>query len=177
MLHKNGDRLRAVYFPKGGVATITTILADGTAVEAATVGDEGMVGLEAFFGVDAIAPGEALIQVPDTSAEMMSVEDFRRESGAAGAFHDLIGHYAQVVIVQMMQSTACNALNPVPQRCARWLLMTHDRMSKTSISAMSSWRLCWACSGPPWSTVAAALQRAGLIRYTVVSSECSTVKG
>ena len=92
VLHKNGDRLRAVYFPNGGVASISTILADGTAVEAATVGDEGMVGLEAFFGVDAIAPGEALIQVPDTSAEMMSVEDFRRESGAAGAFHEFIGH-------------------------------------------------------------------------------------
>ena len=128
VLHKNGEPFRAVYFLNGGVASITTVLLDGTSVEAATVGDEGMLGIEAFLSVDAVAPGETLMQVPDTNAEMMSVEDFRREVGERGAFRDLIGRYTQVVIAQMMQSTACNALHDVPQRCARWLLMTHDRM-------------------------------------------------
>ena len=94
VLHKNGEPLRAVYFPNGGVASITTMLLDGTMVEAATVGDEGMVGIEAFLGADAVAPGETLMQVPDTNAEMMSVEDFRREVGEHGALHDLLGRYA-----------------------------------------------------------------------------------
>jgi hypothetical protein len=74
VLHKNGEPLRAVYFPNGGVASITTMLLDGTMVEAATVGDEGMVGIEAFLGADAVAPGETLMQVPDTDAEMMSLK-------------------------------------------------------------------------------------------------------
>jgi hypothetical protein len=81
MLHKNGEPLRSVYFLNGGVASITTTLMDGTMVEAATVGNEGMVGIEAFLSVDAVAPGDALIQVPDTSAEMLGVEDFRRQIG------------------------------------------------------------------------------------------------
>ena len=79
VLHKNGEPLRIVYFLNGGVASITTVLADGTTVEAATVGNEGMLGVEAFLSRDALAPGETLIQVPDTDAETMSVEDFRRE--------------------------------------------------------------------------------------------------
>ena len=49
-------------------------------------------------GADPIAPGEALMQVPDTNAEMMSVEDFRRVMETRGAFRDLVGHYTQVVI-------------------------------------------------------------------------------
>src|SRR5260221_2599481 len=128
MLHKQGEPIRHVYFPNGGVCSITTVMADGTTVEAATVGDEGMLGVEAFLTDDAIAPGETVVQVPDTDAVMMSVENLRREVAAHGALHDLLGRYTQVVIAQMMQTTACNALHQVQQRCARWLLMTHDRM-------------------------------------------------
>ena len=45
-----------------------------------------------------------------------------------------MGRYAQIVVAQMMQSTACNALHPVQQRCARWLLTTHDRMHQRDFS-------------------------------------------
>jgi CRP-like cAMP-binding protein len=72
--------------------------------------------------------------VPDTSAEMLTVEAFRRKVAEHGALHDLMGRYTQVVIAQMMQSTACNALHQVHQRCARWLLMTHDRMHEQDSS-------------------------------------------
>ena len=112
VLQTSGAPLHAVYFLNGGVASITTALSDGTTVEAATVGDEGMLGVEAFLSADVLAPGETLIQVPDTSAEMMGVDDFRREVAKPGAFRDLVGRYTQVVIAQMMQSTACNALCP-----------------------------------------------------------------
>src|SRR5688572_25499092 len=63
VFHKHGERLKYVYFPNGGVASVTAVLADGTMVETATIGREGMVGLEAFFGKDAVAPGNAMMQV------------------------------------------------------------------------------------------------------------------
>jgi CRP-like cAMP-binding protein len=167
VLQKGGEPIRAVYFPNGGVASITTVLPDGTQVEAATVGDEGMLGVEAFLGADAVAPGETLIQVPDTSAEMMSVEDFRREIAKQGAFHDLIGRYTQVVIAQMMQSTACNALHQVPQRCARWLLTTHDRMHEQDFNLSHEFlAVMLGVQRPTVSVVAGTLQQAGLIRYS-----------
>src|SRR4051812_14896536 len=65
ILHTEGQPLQDVYFLNGGVASITTLLTSGTMVEAATVGDEGMVGIEAFFVDDPISPGESMIQVPD----------------------------------------------------------------------------------------------------------------
>jgi CRP-like cAMP-binding protein len=166
VLHTTGEPLTAVYFPNGGVASITTRLLDGTSVEAATVGDEGMIGIEAFLSVNAVAPGDALIQVPDTNAEMMSVEDFRREINEHGAFHDLIGRYVQVVIAQMMQSTACNLLHQVQQRCARWLLTTHDRMHEQDFHLSHEFlAVMLGAQRPTVSVVAGTLQQAGLIRY------------
>jgi CRP-like cAMP-binding protein len=130
VLHTPGEPLRVVYFLNGGVASLTTLLSDGTMVEATTVGNEGMLGIEAFLSADAVAPGKTLMQVSDTDAEMLSVDDFRREVATRGALHDLMGRYTQVIIAQLMQSTACKARHQVQQRCARWLLMTHDRMQE-----------------------------------------------
>jgi CRP-like cAMP-binding protein len=166
VLHKNGEPIRVVYFPNGGVASIVTILSDGRTVEAATVGDEGMLGVEAFLTADAVAPGETLMQVPDTDAETMSVADFQREVGMPGAFRDVIGRYTQIVIAQMMQSTACNALHGVQQRCARWLLMTHDRMHEQDFTLSHEFlAVMLGVQRPSVSVVAAVLQDAGLIRY------------
>ena len=167
LLHKRGERIRQVYFPNGGVCSITTVLSTGTMVEAATVGDEGMVGIEAFLSADAVAPGEAFMQVPDTNAEMLSVEAFRREVRKRGALHDLMGRYTQVVIAQMMQSTACNALHRVQQRCARWLLMTHDRMHEQDFHLSHEFlAMMLGVQRPTVSVIAGRLQKAGLIRYT-----------
>jgi CRP-like cAMP-binding protein len=155
-----------VYFPNGGVISITTVLQDGTSVEAATVGDEGMVGIEAFLREDPIAPGETLMQVPDTDGERISVEDFRRELGAHGALDSLIGRYTQVVIAQMMQTTACNALHDVSQRCARWLLMTHDRMHEQHFRLSHEFlAVMLGVKRQTVSVIAGALQQAGYISY------------
>ncbi len=163
-----GDRIRHVYFPNGGVASIITVLPDGVSVEAATVGDEGMVGIEAFFSADAIAPGLNLIQVPDSSVERLSMAAFRREIDRRGALAELVGRYAQVVVAVMMQAAACNARHPVQQRCAKWLLMTHDRMHRQPEFRLSHEFLATmlGTSRPTVTVVARTLQHAGLITYT-----------
>jgi CRP-like cAMP-binding protein len=166
VLQSNGERVENVYFPNGGVVSITTVLLDGTMVEAATVGDEGMLGIEAFLNADAFAPGETLIQVPDTSAEMMGVGSFRDEVSVPGPFRTLIGRYTETIIAQMMQSTACNAMHPVHQRCARWLLMTHDRMHEQDFHLSHEFlAVMLGVQRPTVSMVAGTLQQAGFIRY------------
>ena len=166
VLQKQGERVRHVYFPNGGVVSITTVLSDGTTVEAATVGDEGMLGVEAFLSDDAVAPGETLMQVPDTNAEMLDVDAFRREIAVHGALHDLMGRYTQIVISQMMQSTACNALHHVQQRCARWLLMTHDRMHQQDFTLSHEFlAVMLGVHRPTVSGIAKTLQDVGLISY------------
>ena len=77
-----------------------------------------------------------------------------------------MGRYAQSVIAQMMQTTACNALHPVNERCARWLLMTHDRMRFQEFRLSHEFlAVMLGVQRPTVSLVAGTLQAKGLIRY------------
>ena len=168
VLLKRGEPIRHVFFPNGGVCSVTAMMTDGAAVEVATVGDEGMLGIAAFFGGQAM-PGESMVQVPvpDTSAERMTVEAFQRELGRHGALHEAISRYSQGTIALMMQSTACIALHHVQERCCRWLLMTHDRVKADHFNLSHEFLAMMLGSTRPTVTVVArSLQEAGLIRYT-----------
>ena len=166
-LHHAGEPMQYVYFPNDGMASITALLPSGLMVEAATVGDEGAVGLEAFLVDDPVSAGESMIQIPGTSAEVLPVKAFRSELAQGGAFQHILGRYAQSLVVQMMHVTACNALHSVEERCCRWLLMVHDRVRQDSFMLTHEFlAVMLGVRRPTVSTVAASLQSAGLIRYS-----------
>jgi CRP-like cAMP-binding protein len=166
MFHRQGEPVQHVFFPNGGVISVTAVLKTGASVEVATVGDEGMVGLEAFFGTGAIAQGDTMMQVPDTSIEMIPVEAFVREVATRGALHEIMGLYAQVTVGQMMHSTACNTLHQVPERCCRWLLMTHDRVHRDDFHLSHEFLgMMLGVRRQTVTVVAGTLQKAGLISY------------
>jgi CRP-like cAMP-binding protein len=165
-LLKRGAPIDHVYFPNGGVCSVTAMMKNGAAVEVATVGDEGMVGIGAFFGGDAMA-GESMVQVPDTNAERLPIEAFRNELDRHGALHAAISRYAQGAMALMMQSTGCMALHQVQERCCRWLLMTHDRVKADQFVLSHEFLAMMLGSARPTVTaVARSLQEAGLVRYT-----------
>ena len=65
-----------------------------------------------------------------------------------------------------MQGAACNALHNVQERCARWLLMTHDRMGQQDFHLSHEFlAMMLGTRRPTVTVVARALQDAGLIRY------------
>src|SRR5258706_9696980 len=97
VLLKRGDPNRYVFFPNGGMCSVTAMMKNGAAVEVATVGDEGMLGMSAFWGGD-LMPGESMVQVLDgraASAERMTLEAFRRETDRRGGVHDAISRNSQ----------------------------------------------------------------------------------
>ena len=127
VMHKYGEPIDTVYFIGGGVASVTNVMTDGRMVEVATIGNEGMVGVTVFLG-GTVSPGEAFIQVPDGNGQAMPADAFRKELDRRGAFYGLMSRYSQAMQILIMQSTACNSLHTVEERCSRWLLMTHDRV-------------------------------------------------
>jgi CRP-like cAMP-binding protein len=176
VLHKNGSTIDTVYFPAGGVASITNVMTDGRMVEVATIGNEGMVGTTVFLG-GTVSPGETFIQVPDSTGQAMSVDAFRRELNRRGAFYDVVSRYAQALQVLLMQSTACNSLHTVEERCARWLLMTHDRVDGDDFRLTHEFLgYMLGTRRPTVSLVLGTLARAGVIhngtkKITVVDRE------
>ena len=166
VLHPLNEPVREVYFLNGGVASMTTVMQDGAMVEIATVGDEGLVGIAAFFG-GAMLSGETMMQVPDTNAEVMSTAAFTRELARGGPFHECVHRYSQGLLMLIMQSTGCMALHTVHERCCRWLLMTHDRIRENQFHLSHEFlAMMLGATRPSVTIVAGSLQKAGLITYT-----------
>ena len=164
VLHKAGGKIDAVYFPGGGVCSITNVMSDGRMVETATVGNEGMVGLTAFFGGD-VAVGDAFVQVPGGSAQSMALDAFRRELDRKGPFHEVIGRYGQALQALIMQSAACFSMHSVEERCCRWLLMTHDRVGQDDFQLTHEFLgYMLGVRRPTVSLVLGTLNKAGVIR-------------
>lgn len=154
-----------VYFPNHGVVSLLNLMEDGTAVEIATVGNEGMVGIPVFLGADTI-PGKAFSQIPGT-AMRMKADVFKEKVNQGNPLHNLLQRYTQALFNQVAQSVACNRLHSIEERCCRWLLMTRDRVESDEFPLTQEFlSLMLGVRRPSVSVVAAILQKAGLIRYS-----------
>ncbi len=153
-----------VYFPLTGCASVVVSMADGAMVEAGTIGREGLVGLPAFFGTDA-GPLITIAQVPGHFARL-PVAPFRDAADQGSMLHTLLLRFTQAHYVLAAQSAGCNRLHPVEQRCARWLLLTHDRAGADTFQLTHEFLGYMLGATRPSVTLAArALQHAGLITY------------
>src|SRR6187200_406702 len=162
-LHAHRARIKDVYFPNGGVFSVTNEMRDGELVEVATVGIEGMLGIGVFLG-DRSGAGRMFQQVPDGPFPSMTVSRFIKESGMPGPFHDVLARYAQANLLQIMQGTACNALHGVKQRCCRWLLQTQDRVGSKEFRLKQEFlAIMLGVQRPTVTIIMGTLQDAGLI--------------
>jgi CRP-like cAMP-binding protein len=159
-----GRPFHHVYFMLTGVTSLVSALEDGSIIEVATVGNEGMVGLAAFLGT-ATLPLTAFVQVPG-EALRLSVAALAEETRGGGPLNDALRLYTQALLNQIAQSAACNRIHAIEERCARWLLMTHDRvtadefpLTQEFLSQMLGVRRAGV------SVAAGMLQKAGLIAY------------
>ena len=177
VLHRNGAKIDKIYFLGGGVGSVTNVMADGRMVEVATIGNEGVIGGVTVLLGGEVSPGEAFIQVPDGSGQSMPVEAFKKELLRRGPFHNLIGRYAQAFQILTMQSIACNSLHSVEERCARWLLMTQDRVNGDELNLTHEFLgYMLGVRRPTVSLVLGTLDKAGVIhngnrKITVVDRE------
>jgi CRP-like cAMP-binding protein len=165
LLHKPGEAIRDVYFPGGGFCSMLTVLEDGTMVEIATIGREGVIGMSAVLE-DGPTTSVTMVQGAADSCYRMAAQNFRREMDRRGAFFDLLTHYAQALVGFIMQSTACNAVHNVEQRLARWLLTAHDHMRNDTFPLTQEFvAMMLGVARPTVAVVAGKLQKAGLIKY------------
>lgn len=127
-LGEPGRRIEQVHFPLDAVVSILTRMDGGQSVEIATIGNEGMVGVTVALGGSDMNPREvATVQVPGEVVSM-NADAFRAELDRRGALASLIERYTRAFFSQVFQQVACNGLHSLEQRCARWILLTGDRV-------------------------------------------------
>lgn len=166
VIYKANRRPRHVYFPETAVLSFIVNLSDGPSVEAAMAGAEGMAGVGALT-VNGSSSTSCICQVPG-HAQRLEAPALRRLIGGMPQLGDLIQRYLTVFIDQISQTSACNRHHSVAQRCARWLLMTHDRVPASESFSLTQSFLAYmlGIGREAVSDAASGFQRDRLIRYT-----------
>lgn len=159
------EKIEDAYFVTNGVVSMVNEPDHGDIVEFATVGNEGMVGFPILLGTSSM-PSRVLVQVAG-SALHIRASDLLACLRETPTLHRLLMRYVMAVLNQIAQSTSCNRLHQVQERCARWLLHTHDRVEGDSFALTHEFLSQMLGVHRPTVTIAARmLQQAGLIRYT-----------
>ncbi len=134
ILIRPGHEFHSVYFPLGGTISMVTELGDGSTVQVAIVGIEGVVGARPILvGRGAFPNMRAQVQdrgdalaVPDA--------DFHDALERSPTLRMWIERFLDVQFTRAVQELACLRAHPTDQRLARWLVLAHDRSAEPGFS-------------------------------------------
>ena len=94
--------------------------------------------------------------------DILDLQTIKRDSEAVA---NLFTRYSDYLVAQLQQSVACNALHPIEQRMARWLLETQDRVGDEVPTTQEYLAQMLGVHRSYLNRAAKALQAAGLIHY------------
>lgn len=164
LLYDPGDLIEQVYFPNDCVISLMTLMENGAAIESATIGREGALGLMA-----AVAPRQslsrAIVQAPG-SALRIAAGPLHDVWTRSAALRDRVDRHNEALFGHAIQSVACNALHAVEARFCRWLLSCHDRIDSNTVNLTQEFLAdMLGVQRTTVTAVAGSMQAKGLIRY------------
>lgn len=164
LLYDPGDEIDLVYFPHDGVISLMTLMENGAAIESATIGREGALGMMA-----AVAPRQslsrAIVQTPCACARILA-RDLHEAWQKSPRIQALVDQHNEALFGHAIQSVACNALHSVESRFCRWLLSCHDRIGGDTVALTQEFLAdMLGVQRTTVTAVARTLQEKGAIRY------------
>jgi hypothetical protein len=163
VLFEPGEPIAFVDFPRTCVVSLATRFQDGTSVEVATVGNEGIVGVPLHAG------GSLAFRATSSVAGWVDRTDaatFLGEVRSDRRLQEVVNDYVRAFFGEIAQAAACNRLHSNEERLSRWLLMTHDRVGADKFAITHD--ILGQILGSRRATVTLSAERlrmAGLIRY------------
>jgi len=171
-----GDVIERVYFPLTGMCSLVIVLEDGTTIEAMTVGREGFIGVPLLNDVRT-ARYKGICQI-EGNFLAMSTDDFLSVIDDLPDLSRRLHRYSQYAADVAAQSSACNSVHSIEQRCARWLLVTSDAIGSTTFNLTQEFLSQMLAVRRPGVTVAmAGLAKKKLVSYKYRNVTLLDVKG
>jgi hypothetical protein len=126
LLYSPGDDVDLVHFPCGpGLASCLVANEDGRDIETILIGREGAVGGIVSQG---FLPAYTRIMVkfggPFARLPVRKLEAAKLKSAS---LRNIFARYADCMLAQIFQSTACNAIHSIEQRTAKWIISAMER--------------------------------------------------
>ena len=164
-LAEPGEAIEHVYFPTESFVSLVTQIGDGSCLEVALVGNEGMLGVPLVLGIG-VSPVKAVVQ-GGGPAWRLNAARFGLALVDDSALRRGLHFYLFVLMQQLGQSAGCTRFHVVEQRLARWLLMTADRAnSKTFHMTHEVLATTLGVRRVGITKAASSLQKRNLIRYS-----------
>lgn len=132
VLYTAGDFLQYIYFPTTSIVSLLYLLENGASAEIAVVGNEGVLGVSIFLGVES-TPSRAIVQTAGQGYRL-DTQHMKEELNHGGAMLHVLLRYTQALITQMAQTATCNRHHSVEHQLCRWLLLSLDRNSTTELN-------------------------------------------
>jgi DNA-binding transcriptional regulator YhcF (GntR family) len=132
LLYNPGDDVETVHFPCGpSLATFLVPNEDGRDVETILVGREGAVGGIVSQGY---LPAYTRIMVkfggPFVRLRVAKLEAAKTKSAT---LRNVFARYADCMLAQIFQATACNAVHSIEQRAAKWIISAMERTNSDGV--------------------------------------------
>jgi CRP-like cAMP-binding protein len=151
------------YFLETGLASLVPNSPEGQSAEGGIVGREGYVTPATILGSRTI-PYKINIQMVGDGYRL-PCEALIAASNASATLRDSLLKFAQALMVQMTYSVLANAVHPIDERLARWLLMVHDRSNSDDLALTHNFMaLMLAVRRPSVTTSLHVLEGNGFIR-------------
>jgi len=126
VLYNPGDNVEVVHFPCGpSMASFLVAGEDGRDVETVLVGREGAVGGIVSHG-HLPAYTRIVVKFGGTFVAL-KVADLDAAKAKSTALRHYFARYADCLLAQIFQATACNAIHSTEQRAAKWIIAATER--------------------------------------------------
>jgi CRP-like cAMP-binding protein len=165
IIYEPGHAVSHAYFPEDSVISHVCCPTIDSALEVAMVGREGIAGLAPLLGVPTTVT-RVLVQIPGRACRV-SVIVLRHLVAESEPFRLAVTRFSQALFDQVTLCAACNIGHTPLERCARWMLMIHDRVEGRDFSVTQEFlAYMLGTSRQTVSFVARQLQAKRLIEYS-----------
>ena len=162
VVYKPNEPIDHVLFPENAVVCLMTLMSNGDTIEAATVGREGATWISASVGAPSM-PCETVVVIEGTALKL-PVADLDRELKENDHFLDVLISYSHALLIASMRTAACNGLHGLQERCARWMLMTLDRVDSDRFAVTKEFLAqLLGTNRPTVSVLVSVLEKAGIL--------------
>jgi CRP-like cAMP-binding protein len=165
VVHEAGETLKSGYFVSTGAISVLAVQPDGNSIEVSLIGNEGFTALPLLVGFHTS---------PTRLMTLGEVTAYRCDAGVLKVLvqqcpqlERQLHHFGQRLAMQTIQIAACNQFHDVEERLARWILMSHDRVSSDNLLLTQEFMAqMLGIRRASVSAAAGILQKAGSISYT-----------
>jgi CRP-like cAMP-binding protein len=165
VLYNDRQPIEYIYFLQSGAASLLTRMEDGSYIEVVMVGNESVIGVPIFLGVEQLN-WQACWQSLPGDALRMRADHFKDTVQSMTFLPTLLRRYTQTLLNQITYLAVCHHQHSIRESYCRWILTAQDRLGTDEFCLTQAFLAqLLGVRRASISEIATSLQKTGLVQY------------